>query len=308
MDDLNSIVVFTKVVETKSFTAAARHLKLSASAVSKHIARLEDSMGVPLFHRSTHQLTLTEYGEALYRRCTRALFELEDAQKIVKGMNLGVQGTLRLHVTPGVGQRLVEPAIVAFMKRHPDLSLELTMSPEIVNPMDHGIDLAIRSGSSDDASMKHSSLAYREFGPLCYQICASPDYIREHGMPKEPADLARHNCLIHLTQVSPRDWRFIGPKGEYSVRVSGNIVSNSHTAIYEAAVAGIGIARFLTYEAGEDRDLARLQLMFGDVTRSDRIIRAFYPRSDHVPEKVRLFLDFLAGRLVKSGHVERASA
>lgn len=304
VENLNSLVIFTRAVEAKSLTAAARSLRISASAVSKHIARLETSVGAPLFNRSTRKLVLTEYGKLLYQRCTRAVHELEDAQTSLKGMNRGLTGTLRMHVTPGIGQRFVEPAVVQFMKRHGDLSLDLSMSAEILNPLDHGYDVTIRSGSSEDRNIGHSSLSYREFGPLRYLICASPEYIKDHGIPAEPRDLVKHNCLVQKTQDSDAGWWFLGPKGKYTVPVSGNIVSNSHTTIYEAALAGLGIARLMTFEANEARNLGKLKFLFENEIRSERLIRAFYPRTNPASEKVRRFLDFLSEHLAKGNHIE----
>jgi len=178
------------------------------------------------------------------------------------------------------------------------------MSAEILNPLDHGYDVTIRSGSSEDRNIGHSSLSYREFGPLRYLICASPEYIKNHGIPAEPRDLVKHNCLVQKTQDSDTGWWFLGPKGKYSVPVSGNIVSNSHTTIYEAALAGLGIARLMTFEANEARNLGKLKFLFEDEIRSERLIRAFYPRTNPASEKVRRFLDFLSEHLAKGNHIE----
>jgi len=297
MGDLNDLAIFAQVVDHKSFTVAARQLRLSPSAVSKHIGRLEEKLGVPLFNRSTRQLTLTEFGQHLYQRCSRALLELEEAQTIVKDMNRGLKGRLRIHAIPGVGQRVVEPLLIEFINQHPDLSLDFTMSTDLVNPVEQGFDLTFRSGSPDDGLMAHSSLGCCEYGPLRYLICASPAYMQRHGVPASPHELVHHNCLIHVVQASSRQWWFNGPEGEYSVPVSGSIVANSHTTIYEAVIQGVGIARLLSYEAGEARNLGKLKILFAAATRSNRVIRAIYARTSHMPDKVALLLEFLGKRL-----------
>ena len=170
------------------------------------------------------------------------------------------------------------------------------MSGEIVNPLEQGLDLAIRSGAPDDAHMRHNSLSHREFGPLRYVICASHSYLESFGKPQTPQDLARHNCLIHSTQVSAGEWRFRTEdrKAEYTVPVSGTVASNSHTIIYESARAGIGIARLLTSAASDRRELADLKSLFQEETVSNRVIRAFYPRSAPTPPKILTFLDYLS--------------
>lgn len=300
MGDLDDLAIFAQVVDRKSFTVAAKQLRLTPSAVSKHIGRLEENLGVPLFNRSTRKLTLTEFGHQLYQRCSRALLELEEAQTIVKDMNRGLKGRLRIHAIPGVGQRVVEPLLVEFIKLHPDLSLDFTMSTELVNPLEGGFDLTFRSGSPDDGLLSHSSLAVRDYGPLRYLICASPEYVEQHGLPASPHELAHHNCLIHVTQASPRQWWFNGPDGDFSVVVSGSIVANSHTTVYEAAMQGLGIARLLSYEAGEARNIGKLKILFPEATRSDRTIRAIFARTSHMPDKIVRLLDFLGDRLAPS--------
>jgi DNA-binding transcriptional LysR family regulator len=169
------------------------------------------------------------------------------------------------------------------------------MSPEIVNPIAQGFDVVIRTGSPEDAHMCHSSLSYKDFGPLKYRICAAPSYLQRYGAPEVPEDLRRHNCLILSTQVSASEWRFKGPDGEYVVPVSGAVVSNSHTLICGAALAGMGIARLLTPPGGNEHEADGLISLFEEQTVSRRIVRAFYPRTDQVPAQVKKFLGFMSG-------------
>lgn len=297
LENVEGLLIFTRVIEMKSFTAAAQHLHMSPSAISKHITRLEESLGVRLINRSTHQLSLTEYGTTLYQRCSRTFSDLADAQLAVKALTHGLRGTLRIHSTPRVGERLIGPAVVEFMREHQDLSVEVTMRPELINPIEYGFDLAIRSGTTQDSGLKHSSLAYREFGPIRYFICAAPAYFHQHGTPAHPRELQQHNCLIHVTQSAAGTWEFVGLEGSYSIEVSGSIVSNNHMTIYDAARAGLGIGRFLEYEVGEALRDGSLIMLFEGATKIDRLIRAFYPKATQVPAKVQSFLDFLEDRL-----------
>jgi DNA-binding transcriptional LysR family regulator len=297
LENLEGLLIFTRVIALKSFTAAAQDLHMSPSAVSKHITRLEENLGVRLINRSTHQLSLTEYGATLYQRCNRTFADLADAELAVKALTRGLKGTLRIHATPRVGERLIGPALVEFMREHEDLSVEVTMRPELINPIEYGFDIAIRSGTAQDVGLKHSSLAYREFGPIRYFICAAPAYFHKHGTPADPRELAEHNCLIHVTQSSARTWEFVGLEGPYSVEVSGSVVSNNHMTIYDAARAGLGIGRFLEYEVGDALRDGSLLMLFEGITKTDRLIRAFYPNTTRIPGKVESFLDFLESRL-----------
>lgn len=308
LENVEGLLIFTRVVELKSFTAAAQHLHMSPSAVSKHITRLEESLGMRLINRSTHQLSLTEYGATLFQRCQRTFTDLADAQLAVKALTRGLTGTLRIHSTPRVGERLIGPAVVDFMREHQDLSVEVTMKPELINPIEYGFDVAIRSGTAQDSGLKHSSLAYREFGPIRYFICAAPSYFHKHGTPAHPRDLQRHNCLIHVTQSSARTWEFVGLEGSYSVEVSGSIVSNNHMTVYDAARAGLGIGRFLEYEVGQALHDGSVVMLFEGATKIDRLIRAFYPNATQVPAKVQTFLDFLEKRLAWTALNEAARA
>jgi DNA-binding transcriptional LysR family regulator len=289
--DLESVVVFVRVVETKSFAAAAKSLGVSPASVSKHVSRLEDRLGTPLLNRSTHRLNLTEGGAEFFRRCRRSLLEMRDAEAAARDVNSALNGTLRIHITPGIGQRLIEPAVIDFLRIHDDLSVALSISPENINPLDRGLDVAFRSGAADEALMRHSSLGFREFGLLRYVVCAADDYLRTHGRPMQPTDLTKHNCLILSTQASPRKWWFRGPAGDYAVAVQGHVVSNSHTAIAEAMRAGLGIARILTFDAGMDS--REFESLFEDAIVPSRMIRAFYPRAEPLPAKLAVFLDFV---------------
>lgn len=290
LGELESIVVFVRVIETGSFAAAARSLRMAPGTVSKHVARLEQRLGFPVISRSTHRLHLTESGSEFFRRCQRSLLDIRDAEASARDVYSGVLGTLRIHVTPGIGQRLIEPAVVEFSKSHKDLRINLSVSPEWVNPLDRGLDIVFRSGASDDDLMRHASLGFREFGQLRYLVCAKKEYLQVHGRPSSPQDLIEHNCLVLSTQASARKWWFRGPSGDYPVAVRGNLVSNSHSAIIESMRSGLGIARILTF--ARDAKLPGVETFFDDLVISNRIVRAFFPRAERVPAKVEAYLDF----------------
>jgi DNA-binding transcriptional LysR family regulator len=294
MEDLNDIATFIRVVERNSFTAAGKELRLSSAAVSKRISRLEESLGVQLLNRSTRRLMLTEAGTDFYKQCSQVISHLEKARNSVAGNNAALKGMLRIHAALGVGQRLVAPAIQEFLKRYPDMLVDLSIDVHPINPIDHGIDIAIRSAQSAQVlRLSASSLSCRELGLVRYLICASPDYIARAGRPKRPRDLAGFNCLIHSGQLLASTWRFHGKAGEYAVNVSGNFHTNNGVAVRQAALSGGGIARLPDYAVREDLQTGRLVALFSNTAGRKRSIKAFYPRTRNLPARVQIFLDFM---------------
>jgi DNA-binding transcriptional LysR family regulator len=288
MENLNDILVFVRVVEKGSFSTAARDLGLSAAAVSRHINQLESSLGVQLLKRSTRHLTVTDAGADFYKRCSQLVVGLEEARNAAIGYSTELKGALRIHATLGVGQRLVAPAVHEFLTAYPDLSVDLTIGTQPVNLLEHGLDVVIRS-----AFLTDSSLSCRELGPVHYSICVAKSYIEKHGTPREPKDLPRFNCLIHTGQPSPNEWRFKTPEGKETIVVSGSLRTNNGVALYEAVRGGLGIGRLPDYAASEEVKSGNLLMLFSDVTGWGRSIKAFYPRSQHQPAKVKAFLDFM---------------
>lgn len=292
MDNIQDIVVFVRVVEKQSFTAAARELNLSASAVSRHVSRLEESLGVQLIRRSTRRLLITDIGADFYEHCARVILELDRAKSDAAGHNAEIKGLLRVHATLGVGQRLVAPAVSAFLDQYKDLTIDLTIGTQPANLLESGLDVVIRS-----ARLSDSSLDCRELGPVRYSVCAAPRYLAKAGVPKRPQDLEKFNCLIHTGQPAPEEWRFHDRNGSFKVLVKGNLRTNNGVALYEAVKGGLGIARLPDYAATEDLAAGALTALFPDVTGWGRSIKAFYLRSRHQPAKLTIFLDFL-GRFI----------
>lgn len=289
MDDLGDIAVFVRVVEKQSFTAAARDLKLSPSAVSRHISQLEESLGVQLIQRSTRRLALTDIGADFYEQCARIIRDLENARGMASAHNLELKGLLRVQATLGLGQRLVAPAVREFLSQYPDVHIHLAIGPHTVNVIEEGYDVVIRSAQMNDAS-----LSQRELGPVQYLICATPGFLAKFGAPASPRDLKDYNCLIHTGQTRGNEWRFDGDGESYSVVVSGNLRTNNGIALYEAVKGGLGIARLPHYAVNEDLRSGALVPVFHNVVGWGRGIKAFFPRTAHQPLRVRVFLDFVA--------------
>jgi DNA-binding transcriptional LysR family regulator len=288
MENLNDILVFVRVVEKGSFSTAAKELGLSAAAVSRHINQLELSLGVQLLKRSTRHLTVTDAGADFYKRCRELVLGLEQARNVAMAYSTELKGLLRVHATLGVGQRLVAPAVNAFLQEYTELSVELTIGTEPVNLLERGLDVVIRS-----AYLSDSSLSCRELGGVHYSICASRAYLEKHGTPRTPQDLTQFNCIIHTGQPAPNEWLFTTAEGRETVVVSGSLRTNNGVALYEAVRGGLGIARLPDYAVADDVKSGDLVVLFSEVRGWGRGIKAFYPRSQHQPAKLTAFLDFM---------------
>ena len=199
-----------------------------------------------------------------------------------------MHGKLRLFAALGFGEYVLWKIAAAFSERYPDISIELEIGNRATNILEIGVDIAIRS-----ADLPDTSLAHRDLAALPYHICAAPSYLARAGLPQSPKDLDRFSCLIHTAHQPADRWKFAGRDGEYVVRVAGNMRSNSGVAIHGACERGLGIARLPSYIVGEAVAAGRLQLLFPGQLRFERPLKAYYPRTTHIPSKVLKFLDFL---------------
>lgn len=293
MRDGSGMEVFVRVVEKGSFSAAAVELNLTPSAVSKQVSRLESELGVRLLNRSTHELHLTEAGKIYHDRCLKILHEIEQARGAVQEANATLSGTLKLHVTPGTGQLMILPHLNRFLREHPGLSVDLHVEPDYVDVLQNGLDLSIRSGTDDDSNLRYTSIECRPLAPVKYLVCAAPEYFRRKGRPKEPRDLARHDCIIYASQPSPDRWWFSDGAKRYPVTVAGRFRADDWSAVHNAVLDGVGIARLLALEATPSLLRDRLDVIFEKQTVCDRRLWAFYPRTRHMPRKVAAFLECL---------------
>jgi DNA-binding transcriptional LysR family regulator len=305
MEYLSDIKIFLKVVQKKSFSAAAAELNLSQSAVSKHVARLEQSLGVQLLHRSTHQLSLTEAGADFCERAARIVADLDEAHRSAAALSAGVSGVLRVHSTFGIGHSFIAPSIARFMESYRDLSIQLIVAPgDTVNVIEQDIDVTVRLSTERDPLRNQTSLSHEVLGTMRYLICGAPAYFERAGRPMTPRELDRHNCLVHSLQPGANHWRFAGPAdSEYVVRVAGTYGSNSGQALYEAVKRGIGVARILEPVARELVANGEVEALFADETRSTYFVTAYFPRSPRIPQKTRAFLDFLRLQLAPIGEL-----
>lgn len=287
LNPITDLEIFARVAAAGNMSAAGRDMGLSPAVVSKRISHMEDRLGARLFQRTTRQLKLTETGQGFYDRIVGILRDINDAEAFVSELNAKASGTLRITAPPGFSRRHIAPHLAGFLQHHPDLNLELHLSDSIVDIVAEGIDLAVRVAELDD-----SSLVARKLAPCHRVICASPDYLARHGTPQTLADLAKHNCLaVGFNPV----WRLHGPEGQVTVKVLGNLRSNSSDVIHEALLSGLGIGMRSTWNVAEDLKSGRLRIALPEYHESARLgVYAVYPCRQYVPAKLRVFVDFLA--------------
>lgn len=286
MENLGVIPVFVAVVETGGFSPAARKLGISKSAVSKRIGQLEDRLGVRLLYRTTRRLSLTEAGERYFENAMKALTYANEAEDSVTQLQAKPKGRLRINTPMSFGRLHISPLIPKFHHIYPEIDVDLVMDDRIVDLVAEGFDIAIRVGSLTD-----STLIARKLAPMRSVICASPEYIDQYGMPTSPSDLLEHNCL--LFSYSANEWTFLGQGGPTSVRVSGTFQVNNSEAIREALLQGMGLARIPTFVVGPDLAEQRLIPLLSDYQMPEKTLYAVFAKRQHLPPKVRVFIDFI---------------
>jgi DNA-binding transcriptional LysR family regulator len=291
MDPLDGIAAFACVVDSGSFSAAARRLKISKSAASAHVQRLEQRLGIRLLNRSTRRLSLTDAGAAYYRHCARILAEAEAAEQAAGALQREPRGTIRMSAPDSFGSMHIAPAIPDFLKRYPEIAVDIALSPAHVNLVDEGLDLAIRIGTLED-----SPLVVRRLAPSRLVFCAAPAYLEARGMPREPAELAEHNCLCTSLLPWGDEWRLAGRRGQVRVAVGGSLRSNSAEMLRAAALEGIGIAVLPTWALAEPLRTGALRRVLAAWEPPASTIYAVYPGNRLMSMKVRAFVDHLARR------------
>ncbi len=292
MDDLKGMAVFFHVVDAGSFSAAARRLEMSKSAVSKQVAHLERHLGVRLVHRSTRRLGLTEAGEVFFRSCARIVGEADHARRQLGQQGEAITGTLRVSCPVAFGDRFVTPLVTEFAALHPGLNLELLIDDRVLDVIEERIDVAIRIGWLED-----SQLIARRLLDSPRVLCASPGYLGRHGIPEQPRDLAHHQWIILSLLPTPYRQTLSAGGETCTVHVSGRFRTNSTLALRSLLLAGAGIGVLAEFLVGEDIRQGRLVRLLPAWDVGDAGIYAVYRDREYMPAKTRVFIDFLATRL-----------
>ncbi|WP_377811875.1 LysR family transcriptional regulator (plasmid) [Azospirillum sp. A29] len=298
MERSGEMEVFTRVVREGGFSAAARSLDLTPSAVSKLVARLEKRLGARLLVRTTRALSLTEEGQSYYRAALRILQNMEEADQSVSGG--AIKGLLSINASLPFGRMFVAPAILSFLAKHPELTVSLSFTDDVVSLLAHQADVAIRMGRLPD-----SALVARRLGQSTRVVCAAPSYLDRRGTPKVPSDLQQHDCLMFNFRRSDVGWPMEIDGRLVEQQVGGHVLVNNGETLRQMVLAGAGIARLGRFHVADDLargDLVPLLEAFnpGDI----ELIHAVYVGGGPVPPRVRAFIDHMAAELAASPLLE----
>jgi DNA-binding transcriptional LysR family regulator len=294
---LGSIELFCLTAQHQGFTAAAKAAGLTAAAVSRSVARLEERLGVRLLMRTTRQVRLTDVGQRYYGHCRQALGQLSEAEREASGQQMKPSGQVRLSLPTSYGHYRVLPLLPTFSRRYPEIEIELSLSNRNIDFTDEGFDLAVRGRTPPD-----SGLVARKLEDADLLIAASPSYLKRHRAPRTPEDLARHDCIQFVLpssgQVVPwllkREGRFIEWATEGRLRCADDIL-----APITLARAGAGLVQTYRFLVADDLRDGRLLEVLADHAGGSRPFSLIYPANRHMPLRVRVLIDFLVGALSK---------
>ncbi|MBL0447037.1 LysR family transcriptional regulator [Aeromonas veronii] len=292
MDRLTSMRIFIRVVDLGSYSAVASEAGISAQMVGKHVLGLELWLGGKLFHKTTRQQTLTELGQLFLVRCQRVLEELALTESLTQNLLAEPAGRLRIAAPLSFGHHRLVPLLPAFLDRYPKLDLDLQLTPRWVDLVEEGFDAAIRTLRPQDEALIARPLLTQH-----YRLCAAPDYLNRHGVPRHPADLARHQCL-HGNWGEHERWQFVGEDGQSEeVRVASRLRINHWPALLTAALSGAGITLQPAEQVRDHIAAGRLLPLLGRYQSPAKTLYFIYPAARRQVLKITLLGDFLAESL-----------
>lgn len=294
MESLNGIAFFVQAAENRSFSEAGRILGVSASAVGKGICRLEQRLGVRLFHRSTRSITLTAEGTLFLERCRRILCEVEAAELELSETWQAPRG--RLRVSPPLVGMLVMPALTAFMAQYPEIELDVDFTDRLVDVIDEGFDVVMRTGEPAD-----SRLMSRLLGSYRLQVVAAPAYLARRGTPMQPADLAGHACLQYKLHTTGKfeQWPLKPADGTREWKLPASMICNTSAALVDVALAGLGIACLPDFMVRQAIARGELVALLEEHVEHQGSFRLLWPSSKQLAPKLRVFIDFMSAELFK---------
>lgn len=304
LDRFTSLKIFIQAATEGSLSAAGRAMNMSPAMATKHLDALEGRLGVKLLHRSTRRLTLTDAGTDYLQICRRIVQELDEADLDVAAQRTEAVGRLRMNVPLSFGIRFIAPLLPAFSRRYPLVEVELGLSDAQQDLLQEGWDLVIRIGHLADSSLKS-----RRLGDCPMRVCASPDYLAQHGTPRRVAELAGHNCLSYTLSPSQGrgTWAF-GPGGQIRVPIKGSLTANNGDALLAAALGGQGVIYQPDFIVGNA--LARGELVQLELDQDPLDIgglHVLFPPDRRPPVKVRAMIDYLVEALAPSAVVSNAA-
>jgi DNA-binding transcriptional LysR family regulator len=293
-DDVMAMMYFARVVEQRSFTAAAAKLGVSKSVVSARIAAFERRLRTPLLHRTTRKLSLTREGMALYERCARVAAAADEAAAAADRAGDAPHGLLRVDAPTVFAQEQLAAPVAAFLAAHPQVRIALTMRDRMIDLVEEGIDVAVRI----TMKLAGAGLVARKLGADRTVLCASPAYLTRKGTPRSPEDLVHHDCLLYTLLKSSDEWRFRDGKRTFSVDIEARFAAASGAVLRSAALAGMGLTVLPRFMIAADLAAGRLRPVIDSFEGVALGIYAVYPqpqpRGGRPPAKVRAFVDLLA--------------
>jgi DNA-binding transcriptional LysR family regulator len=290
--DLNDIIVFTKVVETKSFTGAADALGLPKSTVSRKLAQLEERLGVRLVQRTTRKLALTEIGEAYYERCAAIVADIQAAEQVVTDMQATPRGRLRITAAVDFSTRFLGDITANFLALHPDINVELEATDRVVDLIEDGFDLAVRFGP-----MPESTLIARRLCTLGLVLCASPAYLARRGMPTSIDELDEHDHVLFTPTSRNQTWTLVNGEGLYEFGRPARFASNNFGSVVDVARAGGGITLISEFMISDEIKSGALISVLPEWRTRPTEVHAVYPARQNLPPRLTLFIDHLAKSL-----------
>lgn len=298
MDQIHLMKVFVAVGEEESFAAASRRIDLSPAAVTRAIAALEGELGVKLLARTTRNVRLTEAGRRYLEDTRNILASITEANEAAAGVNAAPKGHLSVTASVLFGRTFVTPCIVRYLQDFPEVDVSAFFLDRVVNMVEEGMDVAVRIGHLPDSSLKALRV-----GQVRRLMVASPEYLAKHGVPEHPADLLTHT-VISSTGLSPRvDWKFGAADDPTTVRMKPRLTVTSNDAAVAAAVAGLGVARLLSYQVGEELASGRLTIILATYEETPWPVHVLHRESKYGSSKVRYFIDMLAEHLRTHPHL-----
>ena len=292
MDRITGVQLFVRIVETGSFSKASVDLGVTQPTATKHVAAVEARLGARLLNRNTRGVSATEIGALYYEKCKTIQRELEEADNLASLLQSRVGGQLRISTSVAFGRRVLTPIVLAFMREHPEITIDLSFDDRYVNLVEQGVDVAIRMGRLAD-----SSLGARYLAQNPWVLVASPAYLKAHAAPATPAEVAAHPCLIYSTVQGDERWHFTANGVEDSVPVRGPLRTNNLSVLLEAARDGMGLAMLPWYVAHASVRERKVVPLLTEFALPVQEMHAVFPSPKLVPSKVSSFIGFLQAQL-----------
>ena len=296
LPDFEGLAIFAKVVELRSFAAAASELSLSKATVSKAVSRLEERLGARLFNRTSRRLALTDAGQKLSGRAERLLADGEAAENEALAQSIAPRGLVRLAVPMTFGVKAVAPILPEFMQAYPDVAIDLHLSDAMVDLIGEGFDAGLRI-----ARLPDSSLIARRLCAVPRHTVAAPSYLKRHGRPTHPMHLAQHKCFGYAYMSTPDVWRYSNAAGEAaSVRPAGQLRVNNGEALLPAVIAGLGIADLPDFIIADAIEAGEVEVILKGWTQPEGAVHLVTPPGGPRPARVEVLADFLTKHFAKA--------